>query len=396
MNYPTAIRTYLLVTIISLCNLNITPTQAADTAPKSDGFKPMLNGKDLTGWVPVNTAPSTWAMVDGMLHCTGKPIGELRTARMYQNFIMEVEWRHMKKGGNAGIFVWADDITARGQPFHRGIEVQILDHGYGNGKGHTTHGDIFPIHGARMKPINGRGGSRAFPKELRGNPSPKWNHYRIECNQGNISLAVNGKVVTQGTKCSPSKGYICLESEGGIVDYRNMRIKVLPDTPVDAKDIAIANRGYKTLYTGVDLSGWTVAKDNSKHWKSHGWTFSYNGKSNAKDKSITTTKSFGDIGFVFDVSRPANDSDTRILLRGSDKAAIHLSPSNPTYGKLISKGKGWMRIEGTIKGKKLSFTINGKQAVKDYVVAGLPATGPIKIVPTGVVKLANVFARTLK
>ena len=51
--------------------------------------------------------------------------------------------------------------------------------------------------------------------------------YRIECKDGDISLAVNGKVVTRGTKCSPKKGYICLESEGGVVEYRNVKIKEL-------------------------------------------------------------------------------------------------------------------------------------------------------------------------
>ena len=81
---------------------------------------------------------------------------------MYENFIMEVEWRHLKPRGNAGIFVWADAYTAKGQPFHRGVEVQVLENAYGNTRGYTTHGDIFPIHGAKMTPINGRGGSRAF------------------------------------------------------------------------------------------------------------------------------------------------------------------------------------------------------------------------------------------
>ena len=104
---------------------------------EEDGFRPLFNGKDLSGWVAVNTAPSTWTVVDGMIHCTGQPTGEMRTERMYQNFIMEVEWRHLKPKGNAGIFIWADDITARGQPFHRGIEVQVLEKGYYTKKGIT-------------------------------------------------------------------------------------------------------------------------------------------------------------------------------------------------------------------------------------------------------------------
>ena len=175
-------------------------------AVQGEDFKPLFNGRDLSGWQRINTHQSTWTIRDDMLVCTGKPIGELRTTRMYQNFVLELEWRHLKPKGNAGIFVWADDITAKGVPFHRSIEVQVLENAYGNSRGHTTHGDIFPIPGAKMEPINGRGGSRAFPVEERSLPSPQWNHYRIECRDGDISLAVNGKVVTKGRNCSGRGG----------------------------------------------------------------------------------------------------------------------------------------------------------------------------------------------
>jgi len=161
-------RSMLYFTVLLLICFSGTDVQSAE-----DGFRPLLSGKDLSGWVPVNTAPSTWTVKDGMLICSGKPTGEIRTDRMFQNFILEVEWRHMRPKGNAGIFVWADDITARGVPFHRSIEVQVLENAYGNTRSHTTHGDIFPIHGAKMTPINGRRGSRAFPTESRSKPSPQ-------------------------------------------------------------------------------------------------------------------------------------------------------------------------------------------------------------------------------
>ena len=66
------------------------------------GFQPLFNGHNLDGWVAVNTAPSTWKVSDGMVICSGKPIGELRTAKMYQNYILELEWRHMKPRGKIG------------------------------------------------------------------------------------------------------------------------------------------------------------------------------------------------------------------------------------------------------------------------------------------------------
>ena len=106
-----------------LCLAGIAPS-----LPGEEGFVPLFNGKDFSGWVNVNCAPSTWSFDDeGLLVCSGKPIGEIRTERMYQNFILELEWRHLVPKGNAGVFVWADDITARGQPFIRGVEIQILE-----------------------------------------------------------------------------------------------------------------------------------------------------------------------------------------------------------------------------------------------------------------------------
>jgi len=370
---------------------------AAAAEPDGEGFRPLFNGKDLSGWVPVNTAPSTWTVRDGMIICSGKPTGELRTDRMYQNFVLELEWRHMRPKGNGGVFVWADDITARGVPFHRGIEVQVLENAYGKAKWFTTHGDIFPIHGARMKPVNGRGGSRAFPTEERSKPTPQWNHYVITCNDGAISLAVNGKVVTRGTDCIPRKGYICLESEGGLCHYRNLRIKELPPTPIDPKHVAIADRGYRSLYTGADLSGWTVGKGGEGHWRSRNWVLAYDGKTPAgADPSLATEKSFGDFGFIFDVRRRDESKVARVELRGSAKAAVAIDPADPLLAKHLTKGRRMSRFEGVLRGDKLTLSLNGRELFKDRPVPGVPARGPLRIVPTGPIDFANLYVRELK
>ncbi len=388
-------RLSLLLQQLAFVCLTICVTPAGAEGAEG-GFRPLFNGKDLSGWVPVNTAPSTWVVRDGMIICSGRPTGELRTDRMYQNFILELEWRHMRPKGNGGVFVWADDITARGVPFHRGIEVQVLENAYGKAKWFTTHGDIFPIHGAKMTPINGRGGSRAFPTEERSKPTPQWNHYVITCNDGAISLAVNGKVVTRGKDCIPRKGYICLESEGGIVHYRNLRIKELPATPIDPKHVAIANRGFRCLYTGVDLSGWVIAKESQGHWKPRNWVLSYDGKSSAADASIATKETFGDFGFIFDVRRQKESKATRVLLRGSDKAAIVIDPADPLVAKHLAKGRGWSRFEGTLLGDRLTLSLNGRELFKDRPLPGVPARGPIRIVPSGPIDFANLYVRELK
>jgi len=354
------------------------------------GFVSLFNGKDLSGWVNVNCAPSTWSINEaGLLACTGKPTGEIRTERMYQNFILELEWRHLKPKGNAGVFIWADDITARGQPFHRGIEVQVLENAYGNSRGHTTHGDIFPIHGAKMTPENGRGGGRAFPTESRSRPSPEWNHYRIICNDGNISLAVNGKVVTKGAECWPKKGYICLESEGGVVDYRNIKIRELPDTPIKPEDIAIANRGYRCLYSGVDLSGW---KASSEGWKSRNWNLVFDGKGDSK-QTLASDRSFGDFGFIVDVASKGDLSKVAIKLRGSDAGKIDLG--NPEFKNFLEKPGRWNRLEGKIRGNQLTLSLNGKHIYSARKISDLPANGPMILEAPGPVQWANIYVRNL-
>lgn len=348
-------------------------------AEDEDGFRPLFNGRDLSGWVVVNTAPSTWSFNDeGYLVCSGKPIGEIRTEKMYQNFILELEWRHLKPKGNAGVFVWADDITARGQPFHRGIEVQVLENAYGDTQSHTTHGDIFPIHGATMTPVNGRGGSRAFPTEFRSHPSPEWNHYRIECRDGDISLAVNGKVVTRGKDCSPRKGYLCLESEGGVVHYRNVRVKELPDTPIKPEQIAIANRGYRCLYTGVDFSGWKPAAG----WKSNDWVM----RAESGALPLETVETFtGDFGFIIDVKLGDQSGTPRLAIRGVSVPLDAGVKGAEPVGK-------WNRIEGSVRGDILSLTVNGIEAGK---FSTLSEAGSLSLVPDGPADWANPFVRKL-
>lgn len=349
----------------------------------------LFNGKDLSGWVFVNTSPRTWQVQDGILVCSGKPIGEIRTERMFQNFEFEIEWRHMVPGGNAGIFVWADDITARGVPFHRGIEVQVLENAYGNNESHTTHGDIFPIHGATMTPINGRGGSRAFPTENRSKPSPEWNQYRIVCNDGHISLAVNGKVVTQGEEASPRKGYICLESEGGVAHYRNLRIKELPDTPIEAKHVAIANRGYRSVYSGLDLSGWRLNDAAKSAWLVKDWVLAFDGKVPASDARLELAESLPLAGFVIDFRFTAKSENLAVYLPGAAEPLTISVKDDARYGKSLQKTGAWNRLEGSIQDGQLVLTINGQRNESKHDAK----SGSLALEASGPVELANLYVR---
>lgn len=191
----------------------------------------------------VNCADDTWTWKDGVLHCTGRPVGVLRTQKQFTNFELVVEWRHLQLGGNSGVFLWAPEKALAGLKPNKlpggGIEVQILDHGYAEqyekrtGKKpdwFTTNGDVFPVGASKMTPFppTSPNGKRSFPKENRTKGFGQWNHYYVRAVDGEVRLSVNGKEVSGGKDCQPCTGYLCLESEGAPIEFRNIRIRELP------------------------------------------------------------------------------------------------------------------------------------------------------------------------
>src|SRR5260370_42574384 len=99
---PLASLLLLLLAIPVLC----------DEKKDEDGFVPMFNGKDLTGWVNVNCAPGTFYFKDQEVITTGRPTGYLRPEKQHENFIAEFDWMHMPAKpdavGSSRCFVWAD------------------------------------------------------------------------------------------------------------------------------------------------------------------------------------------------------------------------------------------------------------------------------------------------
>lgn len=344
-----------------------------------EGFVPMFNGHDLSGWVNVNCAPETWAVRDGMITCTGEPTGGLRTERQYENFIMEVEWRHLKNAGNAGIFIWASPLGAPGVPFLRAIEVQVLDHGYGNTAGYTTHGDVFPIHGATMKPFGRHNGMRSFPSESRSNPSPEWNHYRIVCEAGVIRLHVNGKEVSGGEDCVWRKGYIGLESEGSPTEWRNLRIKELPASGATPEQTAPEAQGHRPLYNGADLRGW-----NSKtpdRWKPSDWQLTLTKGPEAEP--LWTDSEFADCEVILDCKSGATPA--ALLVRGTDAVT-----KVPLDGAQAGK---WARFTVTIKGRECTVQVAGSEP-KRIPIDGASAKHVLGLSGEAAT-FANVYLRAL-
>jgi hypothetical protein len=199
------------------------------------GFQSLFNGKDLSGWVNVNTAADTWSVRDGVLVCSGHPIGVMRSEKQYENFLLHIEWMHIEPGGNSGVFVWSNAQPDPRTRLPDGVEVQMLELDWVNlnkRNGETppiayVHGELFGVGGVQTTPDNPRG-TRSKSIENRSKGRGEWNTYDIVAVDGVIKLSVNGKFVNGISRSSQKKGYLCLESEGAEIHFRNIQIMELP------------------------------------------------------------------------------------------------------------------------------------------------------------------------
>jgi hypothetical protein len=217
----------------------------AETPPRAfiDGSGPgwrTLGADDFAG---VNGNADTWTWKDGVLLCSGTPIGVMRTRQKFTNFEMVLQWRHLRMAGNSGVFVWVpDEALAQLKPDvlpDYGIEVQMLDHGYREqyekktgkkGDWFTTHGDIFAVGKTKLTPFPplSPNGSRSFPRKELSRGVGEWNHYYVRGINGEVRLLVNGEEVSGGSDADPRTGYLCLESEGSPVEFKHIRVRELP------------------------------------------------------------------------------------------------------------------------------------------------------------------------
>ena len=158
----------------------------------------------------------------------------VRSAKKYENFILHIEWKHMEAGGNSGTFVWSDAEPGENR-LPNGVEVQMLELDWVNLNVRDgekppvayVHGELFGVGGVEIVSDNPRG-KRSKSVENRCLGKGEWNTYDVVCVDGTIKLSVNGKFVNGVSQSSKKSGYICLESEGAEIHFRNIKIIELP------------------------------------------------------------------------------------------------------------------------------------------------------------------------
>jgi len=240
--------TYLVLFLLLSSNHQVFSQEYLFEFGKSRGLEALISDQapkeTVLKWFNVNTEKNTWYFEGQELVCKGLPIGVVRSEKQYENFIMYIEWKHMEAGGNSGTFVWSSAVPGE-QRLPDGVEVQMLELDWVNQNkkdGVLTpiayvHGELFGVGGVTTVPDNPRG-TRSKSIENRCLGKGEWNTYVVICVDGVVKLSVNGKFVNGISQSSQKKGYICLESEGAPIHFRNLKITELPSGVISVEQIA--------------------------------------------------------------------------------------------------------------------------------------------------------------
>ena len=202
------------------------PTSTSE--PRTVG-KPIqiFNKKNLNGWKyhsddAMTPMEKVWSVKDGLLCCTGRPVGYIFTRRQdYENYVLNVEWRWPGDGGNSGVFIHYSDKRGAGP---RALEVQLASQVAGDfwGSDETT----IEIEDEATRKLGQRYVNLTDGSEK---PLGRWNAMKIICRGDEVTVMINGDLVNHGTHSTEQKGGIALQSEGAPIEFRKVELQKLAD-----------------------------------------------------------------------------------------------------------------------------------------------------------------------
>ena len=179
------------------------------------GYVSLFDGKSLEGWVVENNGQ--FLVRDGLL-VVNRGTGWLRSAKEYGDFILRMEFRFLEKEANSGIFVRTRSTSKKdknGWPDY-GYQVQCMDIITGK----TPLATLIP-YGA--PPFDSTSDLETLAKVYR--PTGQWNSYEIRCVGEELTVKLNGALITKARNIKNLRGYIGIQGENGLLEFRTIQIK---------------------------------------------------------------------------------------------------------------------------------------------------------------------------
>ena len=347
-------------------------------------MRPLFNGKDLSGWTG-----GGYIVEDGAIVCT--PAGKnLMTEQTFSNYVLDFDFK-LPPGGNNGLGV---HYPGTGDGAYTGMEIQVLDNTaekYKDLKEYQFHGSLYTLAPAKKSGLK---------------PVGEWNHERVSVLGPAVTVELNGEIIQ------------------------------IAEVPPAANTEGVMAAGFTRFFNGKNLDGW-------KHGNSPEWTVSngilkHSGR-RGEPADLWTEKEYGDCTLVFDwrwsgrgpmKSQPTvmpdgshkgksevEELDSGIYLRGSTKSQVNLwnwtVGSGEVYGyrtdpKMSAEVKAgvtpktkadlplgeWNRTMITLKGDRLSVSLNGRVVIENAQLPGVPAKGAIGLQHHGgAIDFANLWIK---
>jgi HEAT repeat protein len=236
--------------------------------PSEEGFRPMFNGQDLTGWKGLVADPikranmdaktltaeqvkadtemrDSWKVENGELHFVGHG-NNLATLKKYGDFEMLVDWKIIddkQQKGDAGIYL-------RGSP-----QVQIWDNSRVKDGAEVGSGGLYNNKVNESKPL-----------KVADNKLDEWNTFRILMKGDRVTVYLNGELVTDNVilenfwdKDRPifDEEQIELQAHGSPIAYRDIYIREIPRVQPYKLSAAEKKAGFKVLFDGTNMHNWT-------------------------------------------------------------------------------------------------------------------------------------------
>ena len=239
-----------------------------DGLPKGTGYVSLFNGENLEGWKGLVENPivrasmdadtlaarqikademmrEDWYAEDGVLHFDGNGYNNIVTVKPYGDFELLIDWKLDKEGenGDAGVYL-------RGTP-----QVQIWDTSRVNVGAQVGSGGLYNNQKHESKPL-----------KVADNPLGEWNTFRIVMVGDNVTVYLNGELVTDNVVLEnywdrslpifPTE-QIELQAHGTHVMYRDIYIRELPRKEVFILNKEEQSAGFEVLFDGTNLDAWT-------------------------------------------------------------------------------------------------------------------------------------------
>ena len=191
------------------------PADTGEPASTATSAIQLFNGQDLDGWEIVNNGQ--FSVEDGVLKLD-RGTGWLRSSETFGDFVLTMEFRFLEEEANSGIFV-------RTAPTSRNDDRGYPDNGY-----QIQFRDI--ITGARplgqMIPYGAPPFEHEFDIEALNEaykPTGEWQTYEITAEGENLSVRLNGVLITTATSIKNLTGHIGIQGEGGLLEFRKIEVE---------------------------------------------------------------------------------------------------------------------------------------------------------------------------